>query len=125
MSDATSAMPAKALTGDAVVAAVDSDLTRVEIPEWGGHAFLRIMDCGERDDYECEWRKKADSGVENFRSKFVAKCLVDESGKRLFGNGDIMKLAAKSSKVVNRLWELAMKLNNLSEAGSEEAAKNS
>jgi len=125
MSDATTEMPAKALTGDAVVAAVDSDLTRVEIPEWGGHAFLRIMSTGERDDYECEWRKKADSGVENFRSKFVAKCLVNESGKRLFGNSDIEKLAAKSSKVVNRLWELAMKLNNLSEAGIEEAAKNS
>jgi hypothetical protein len=49
---------------------------------------------------------------------------VDDKGNRLFDNGDVAKLAAKSAKVVNRVWQAAMEHNNLSDESIEELAKN-
>jgi hypothetical protein len=52
------------------------------------------------------------------------RCLVDEKGERLFTNGEITLLASKNAKVVNRLWEAAIKHNDLAEEKIEELAKN-
>jgi hypothetical protein len=82
------------------------------------------MSVGERDAYENEWMRKKETGVDDFRTKFLVRCLVDEKGNRLFDNGDVAKLAAKSAKVVNRVWQAAMEHNNLSDESIEELAKN-
>jgi hypothetical protein len=112
------------LTKDQILSANDSALLKVPVPEWGGDVYIKVMTCGERDAYENEWVRKKETGVDDFRAKFLAKCLVDENGQRLFGNGDIDKLAAKSSKIINRLWLAAMEHNNLSDDAIEETAKN-
>jgi hypothetical protein len=112
------------LTKDQILAADDLGLFKVAVPEWGGDVFVRVMTVGERDAYENEWMRKKDTGVDDFRTKFLVRCLVDASGNRLFDNGDVQKLAAKSAKVMNRLWQAAMEHNNLSDADVEELAKN-
>jgi hypothetical protein len=112
------------LSKDQILQANDNSLMKVAVPEWGGDVFIKVMTCGERDAYENEWVRKKETGVDDFRAKFLARCLVDESGQRLFGNGDIEKLAAKSSKVINRLWMAAMEHNNLSDEAIEDTAKN-
>jgi hypothetical protein len=118
------------LTKDQIFGADDADSLRVEVPEWRdaegnpGIVFIRVMTVGERDAYENEWLRKKETGVDDFRTKFLVRCLVDESGNRLFDNGDVTKLATKSAKVVNRLWKLAMDHNNLSDSSVEETAKN-
>ena len=114
-----------ALTKDQILAANDVNLLKINVPEWGGDVYIRVMTVGERDAYENEWQRKKDTGVDDFRTKFLVRCLVDEKGSRLFDNGDVQRLAEKSARVMNRVWLAAMEHNNLSDASIEELAKNS
>ena len=113
-----------ALTRDQILSADDLGLLKVSVPEWGGDVYIRVMSVGERDAYENEWIRKKDTGVDDFRTKFLVRCLVDEKGQRLFDNGDVSKLSSKSAKDMNRVWQAAMEHNNLSDADIEELAKN-
>ena len=110
------------LTKEQILAADDSGLLKIAVPEWGGDVYIRVMTVGERDAYENEWQRKKDTGVDDFRTKFLVRCLVDEKGSRLFDNGDVAKLAAKSAKVMNRVWMAAMEHNNLSDESVEKLA---
>ncbi|NBW23033.1 MAG: hypothetical protein EBR82_85325 [Caulobacteraceae bacterium] len=113
------------LSKDQIFAAEDTGLLKVHVPEWNGDVYIRVMSVGERDAYENEWQRKKDTGVDDFRTKFLVRCLVDENGVRLFDNGDVAKLATKSARVMNRLWMAAMEHNSLSDTSIEELAKNS
>jgi hypothetical protein len=113
-----------ALTKDAIISANDSGLMKVAVPEWGGDVFIKVMSCGERDAYENDWVVNKSKGVENFRSKFLARCLCDENGSLLFTEQEIPLLAKKSAKVLSRLWQKAMDHNALTDADVEELAKN-
>lgn len=114
------------LTKDQILAAQDNaNLLKVSVPEWGGDVYIRVMTVGERDAYENEWQRKKETGVDDFRTKFLVRCLVDEKGNRLFDNGDVQRLATKSARVMNRVWMAAMEHNNLSDTAIEELAKNS
>lgn len=112
------------LTKEQILAAEDMGLLKVAVPEWGGDIFIRVMTVGERDAYENEWQKKKETGVDDFRTKFLVRCIVDEKGNRLFDNGDVVRLSQKSARVMNRLWLAAMEHNNLSDDSLEEVAKN-
>lgn len=114
-----------ALTKEQILAADDMGLLKLQVPEWGGDVYIRVMTVGERDAYENEWQRKRDTGVDDFRTKFLVRCLVDEKGSRLFDNGDVVRLSQKSARVMNRVWLAAMEHNNLSEQSIEELAKNS
>jgi hypothetical protein len=114
-----------ALTKDQILSVDDLGLLRLHVPEWNGDVFIRVMTVGERDAYENEWQRKKETGVDDFRTKFLVRCLVDENGNRLFDNGDVAKLAQKSARVMNRIWMAAMEHNNLSDQSIEELAKNS
>lgn len=114
-----------ALTKDQILAADDLGLLKLSVPEWGGDVYIRVMTVGERDAYENEWQRKKETGVDDFRTKFLVRCLVDEKGNRLFDNGDVARLATKSARIMNRVWLAAMEHNNLSDQSIEELAKNS
>lgn len=122
------------LTRDQIVSADDLGLLEVQVPEWKPKdwkpedgvpsVFVRVMSVGERDAYEREWIGKKESGVENFRAKFLQKVLCDKDGKLLFTAADTALLAEKSARVMARLWETAMKHNALMAGDVEELAKN-
>ena len=114
-----------ALTKDQILSVDDLGLLKLHVPDWNGDVFIRVMTVGERDAYENEWQRKKETGVDDFRTKFLVRCLVDEKGNRLFDNGDVAKLAQKSARVMNRIWMAAMEHNNLSDQSIEELAKNS
>ncbi len=114
-----------------IMAADDLGILKVVVKEWPGQdgkpmtLGIRVMTVGERDAYEREWIGKRESGIDNFRTKFLARCLCHpESGERLFTDEQVEKLASKSAKVVSTLFEKAMKHNAMSEADVEELAKN-
>jgi len=112
------------LTKDQILAADDLGLLEVDVPEWGGTVFIRVMSVGERDTYENDWIKHKHTGVENFRAKFLQRVLCDEKGHLLFTAVELDLLAAKSAKVMSRLWDKAMKHNALTAGDVEELAKN-
>jgi hypothetical protein len=113
-----------ALSKKMILDADDLNLLKVAVPEWGGDVFVRVMSVGERDAYENDWIVNKSKGVEDFRTKFLARCLCDESGERLFSDAEIPSLAKKSAKVMSRLWQKAMEHNALTEKDVEELAKN-
>lgn len=113
-----------ALTKEQILAADDMGLLEVQVPEWGGSVFVRVMTVGERDSYENDWMVNKSKGVENFRSKFLQRVLCDEEGELLFKANEIDLLAKKSARVTIRVWEAAMKHNALSDDDVEELAKN-
>ena len=113
-----------ALSKEQILAADDMGLKEVEVPEWGGNVFVRVMTVGERDSYENEWIVNKNKGVENFRSKFLQRVLCDEEGKLLFTAAEINLLASKSARVITRIWEAAMRHNALTDGDVEELAKN-
>ena len=114
-----------------ILAADDLGILKVTVKEWPGSdgtpmtLGIRVMTVGERDAYEREWIGKRETGIDNFRTKFLARCLCHpESGERLFTDEQIASLASKSAKVVSTLFEKAMKHNAMSESDVEELAKN-
>ncbi|MGA1753581.1 MAG: hypothetical protein ACO395_09550 [Pontimonas sp.] len=113
-----------ALSKEQILAADDMGLLEVEVPEWGGTVFVRVMTVGERDSYENEWMANKSKGVDNFRSKFLQRVICDENGELLFSAGDVESLAKKSARAIARLWESAMRHNALTSDDVEDLAKN-
>jgi hypothetical protein len=113
------------LTAEQILAANDQGLLGpIAVPEWGGDVFVRVMSVGERDSYERLWIGKKDSGIENFRSEYLARCLCDEKGALIFTRAEVALLASRSGAVVGRLFDQALKHNNMTEADVEQLAKN-
>ena len=111
-----------ALTKDQILAADDLGLLEVKVKEWGGVVYLRVMTVAERDAHELEWLNNKEKGVANFRTKFLARCLCDEKGERLFTDEEVGKLSTKNAAVMNRLWDKAMRHNALTQEDVDELA---
>jgi hypothetical protein len=112
------------LTKEQILAADDSGLLEVPVPEWDGSVYIRCMTVAARDAYENDWVQNKHKGVENFRTKFLQKVLCDADGQLLFTEQEIAVLGEKSARVMNRLWTKAMSHNALAESDVEQLAKN-
>ncbi len=115
------------LTKDQILNADDSQFEDVEVPEWGGAVRVTVMTGAMRDKYEgslYDIRSKI-STVDNLRARFLSFCIVDEENTLMFTQNDILALGQKSSKALDRVFEVATRLNNTGVEGLEEAAKNS
>lgn len=112
-----------ALTAEQILAADDLGLKKVSVPEWGGDVYIRVMSVGERDTYERMWIGKRDSGIDNFRTQYLARVLCDDKGKLLFSRDQIDALAAKSGAVMGTLFDVAMKHNKMTEEDVVELGK--
>jgi len=103
------------LSAAEILGADDAGLLKVEVPEWGGETFIRVMSVGARDSYERLWLGKKDSGIPNFRTEYLARVLCDAAGELIFTPGDVEALAKKSGAVMGRLFDIAMKHNKMTE----------
>jgi hypothetical protein len=112
------------LTADQILKVADAKTFEVEVPEWGGEVYIRVMSVGERDANELDWLSNKDKGVPNFRSKFLARVLSDKDGNRLFSDDQVKELKKKSGDVCDRLFKLAMRYNSVTEEDVEIAAGN-
>jgi len=117
----------RALTADEILEQSDcTEVRRVEVPEWGGHVYVRMITATERDQWEQKFVGR-ETGDRNLRGSFVWLCLCDAGGKPLYlekpylANG----FAKKSARVINRIFEAAHDLNGMGEKSIEELEKNS
>lgn len=127
----------KLLSREAILAANDRPFEDVEVPEWGGIVRVQGMTAGERSKWEASYQKrhKDRSGkttIEvdwdaqlSFRERLVAMSLVDEAGGRLFSDSDIKALAAKSAAAMERIVNVANRLNGVSQDDMKELEGNS
>ena len=109
------------LTRDVILAAEDMKSERVEVPEWGGHVFVRQMTAGDRDKFDAFVYEQSGASI---RAWLVGMCAVDGEGKRMFSDADLEALAGKNGEPMDRIFQVARKLNKLLTVDIEDAEKN-
>lgn len=119
---------AKLLSKAAILAAEDLPTEVVEVPEWGGSVMVRGLSGRERDAFEADVQEIRGKDVrvnrQNFRAKLLARCLVDESGKRIFGPDEVEALGGKSAVAIDRVMEAALRLSGMGATDVQEMTEN-
>ena len=118
---------AKELTAADILNANDEVIRRVDVPEWGGHVFVRSLTGAERDAFEgsiIEGKGKNRSvNLQNFRAKLVAAATVNSKGDRLFDSKQVEALGRKNAAALESVFEVAQELAGLREKDIEEMTK--
>ncbi len=116
------------LTKEMILAASDLKTEDVAVPEWGGTVRVSEMSGEGYADYLSHAFPENDSqkavSARRFAAVVVACTVVDEAGARLFSIEDVEALAKKSRKALDRVFEVANRLNLLTPSAREEAEKN-
>lgn len=99
----------------------------VPIPELNGDVIVRGMSGAERDAFEAGLMqgrgKNREVNFRNLRAKLVAFCCIDESGQRIFADGDVEALGNVRADVLNRLFTVAQRLSGITQEDAEELGK--
>lgn len=109
----------------AILAAQDLPFEDVAVKEWGGSVRIRTMSGKERDEFRAAVAEEAGMKIGAFSAALLATTIVDEAGNRLFSVEDVEALRGKSSKALDALAAVAMRLNGLGPTSHEDAVKNS
>ena len=122
------------LNFDDIVASQDKEYEDVDVPEWGGTVRIATMSGEDRDRWELSMMQADDSSERGFKLNFdaysrvrlVAMCLVDDNFNRIFVTKEqIEKLSQKSGKVMDLLYDVAQRVNGITESDIDDLEKNS
>jgi len=109
-----------------ILGADDLKFVVVSVPEWNGEVKVKSMTGKERDSFESTLKKvDGEISTENIRARLCAACIVDEDGNCIFEREDIELLGEKSAAALDRVFEVAQRLNGLTAADVKELEKNS
>lgn len=101
----------------------------VEVPEWGGTVYVRVMSGAERDAYEDETYhlngKDLALNRKNARARLLVKCLSDDTGKRLFSDKEADQLGTQPANVLDKVYAVAIKSNGFTSQDVKDLEKNS
>lgn len=113
------------LTKDEILRQEDLKSEIIPVPEWGGNIRVCTMSGFARDKFEAGITgKNGGANMTNIRAKLAAATIVDENGKLLFDENDIVKLGNKSCAALDRVFAAAQRLNLLTNSDVDELAKN-
>lgn len=104
-----------------ILAADKGQAIRVTVPEWGRDVFIRTLPLGELQAWELACLRAKGEGVDDYRTRYLSKCLVDETGREIFTSEQLKRV---SGTVGARLFKIAQKHNDLDEKELEEIGKN-
>jgi hypothetical protein len=101
----------------------------VEVPEWGMTVTIRELTARDADGYHASLVRINPNGTHNFdmsnhRSELLVRCLRDDSGARIFADGDAKKLGDQPSTLIDRLYGIAQKVTGIDNTDSVKQAKN-
>jgi hypothetical protein len=116
------------LTREAILSVADLTTETLVVPEWGGAVRIRTMTGTERDQFEADILRSEgdqDHRIRNLRARLCALTLCDETGAPLFTLADLEALGGKSASALNRVFEVASRLNALSDQDVETLGKGS
>jgi hypothetical protein len=105
------------------------DLTTepVHVPEWDVTLYVRSLTGADRDAFELtcitQRGKNKEVNLANIRARLLVFTVVDENGDRIFTEADAVKLGAKSSKVIDRLFTVAARLSGMTTTDVAELSK--
>lgn len=112
------------LTRDQILEANDLQKESVEVPEWGGSVLVATMSGRARDAWEQSLVAGKGVNMENIRARLVAFTVVDDQGNRMFSDGDVDALGRKSGAALDRVVDVARRLNKLTERDLEDIKGN-
>ena len=119
----------KFLNKSEILAQDDLKTEELFVPEWDAWVKVRTLNASERDHFEAGSQtgsgRKMRLNLENIRARLCLLCLVDEEGNRLFDDGDVFPLGGKSASALDRIFDVARRLNKMTDADIDELAKNS
>lgn len=112
------------LSREAILAAQDMKREYVDVPEWGGGVYVSTTSA--RAGLEILYReiKEGEDPAVTGLGILLARTITDEAGVTIFKEDDIPALLARSKAAVDRLVEVALRLNNLGPKAAEDAEKN-
>ena len=122
------------LNFDDIVDSQDKEYQDVDVPEWGGTVRIATMSGEDRDRWELSMMQADDSSERGFKLNFdaysrvrlVAMCLVDDNFNRIFVTKEqIEKLSQKSGKVMDLLYDVAQRVNGITDEDIDDLEKNS
>lgn len=122
------------LTREQIRAANDRPSEEVPVPEWArsGTVTLQVMSGTNRDRLEAEMAGLRGSASQidpekliGFKARLVILCAINGDGEPLFRKDDASWLNdEKSGNVLNRLADVALRINGLTERSLEDMAGN-
>src|SRR5262245_36177374 len=106
-----------------------ANLPREEVQAFGGTVIVQGLTAIERDGWESSCLRREGSGqrlnVVGMRAKLVVLVVVDESGQRIFREGDALAIGGKSAKDVDRVFAVGQRLSGISDDDLRVMEKNS
>ena len=132
---------AECLTKENIFKTEDVEKEWINIPEWAGGLYVKVMSGEERDAFETAMFKTNDMNnftrnFDNMRARLIAFTAVDKNEKQIFDPvlkydvqgklyGDVAELGKKSSIILDRIYMVAQRLNKLRKEDIEDLTKNS
>ena len=114
---------------DAILSSNDLPSEKVECPEWNQTLHVRTLTGAEREEFETVISRatsnKSGLDLRGLKIKLVLLTLCDEDGELLFDSTDQLVLNAKSSRVIDRIFQVSQRLSGLTNEDAEEMVKNS
>lgn len=98
-----------------ILAAVDTSVQAIEIPEWACTLYIRSWTGKERNSI-----LKYKDDPDKLYQKVLVLSIADESGKAVFSDQDAEAIMGKNTAVLERIVLAAMKHNGI---GALETAK--
>ena len=113
------------LTKEQILQADDLKIETVPVPEWGGEVIVRTMTGTDRDIWDnLLYKEGIENYLDNNRARLCACTIIDANENLLFSEDDIIELGKKSSLALNRVFDVAKRLNGLGSEEVEDLAKN-
>lgn len=116
------------LSKEQILNCQDLPREKVSVPEWGGHVYVRTMTGNERDAWEDSRVRRAGKNMRlnlrNARATLAAATICDNAGALLFDEKDISALGRKSAAALDRVYEVAQRLSQVTDEDIEELVGN-
>lgn len=112
------------LTKDQIFAAEQAKRELVKVPEWGGEVYVRTMTAGERGIFDTQVQDGKIQKVK-FREYLAAMTVVDDAGNLLFDKDELDKLSDLNAAALDRIADVAMRLNHMGKDDVDELKKSS
>jgi hypothetical protein len=86
----------------------------IDIPEWGGRVIVSEMSGKARDNFVLAHAKMTrEQDDKNITALYAAYTLVDENGELLFCVDDVEELGKRSGSALDRIFDVAERLNHI------------
>lgn len=127
------------MTRDQILGTPRTGYHEIDLSDIAGWGKVRIKDltAGERDKIEASCvvervvvgrngkrKLKKDTTLDGIRAKFVAACVVDDDGRRVFSADDVAAISDLNAQAIDRIFVTIQERNGLRDEDLDELAGN-